>query len=489
MKTLHTQLATQPAVLAERLFKLERCGKYYESLMEVKEIWNDISKFPDVSGLEAKVAAEMLLRCGSLIGFYGHNKQIPNAQTKSRDLLIEARQRFLELYEEEKIAECENYLALAYWRTGELNEAKTWIEELVCHQIPETDYAVLYSHITKCLIFIAENKYSEIIVHLQNLEKTFLSHGDDCLNGDFYNALGIAFNELKNHTEALKCLESARFYYSKARHKIYLGTIENNLAQIYKLQGNFAKAHQMVDYSTKTFKQIKDRTREGFSLDTKAQVFFTELKYKEALQTVEKGIKILSKSENKAYLVETMLTKVKCLIFLDDFVSATMCLTDAVQIAKTYINEETAKNLIRDFEAVLQLKNAPVIEEKSAGNEDETENLELVLPSELSHFDDIQAIRIQNRNLEKFGLKKDSLAIAAAVAVKRGDLVAIAEKSTDEVIVGFYDTDFGIVCLETNDAEPLLFEENEVEILGKIIGVCHSEKNSAGKLMVEPIKI
>lgn len=489
MKNLHTQLATQTAVLAEKLFKLERCGRYEEALIEVKEIWEDISKLPNVEGVEAKNAAEILLRCGALIGFLGHIKQIPNTQTKSKDLLIEARQRFLELYEVEKIAECENYLAISYLRTGEINEAKTWLEELDSHQLLISNYAVLYSHISKCFIFIAENKYSEIIVHLQGLEKDFLNFGDACLCGDFYNALGLAYNELGEHSEALKNLELARFHHHKAQHKIYLGAIENNLAQIYKLQGNFAKAHQMVDYSTKTFKQIKDRTREGFSLDTKAQVFFTELKYKEALQTVEKGIKILSKSENKAYLVETMLTKVKCLIFLDDFVSATMCLTDAVQIAKTYINEETAKNLIRDFEAVLKAKNAPVIEEKTAENEDETENLELVLPAELAHFDDIQAIRIRNLNLEKFGLKKNSLAIAAAVAVKRGDLVAIAEKSTDEVIVGFYDTDFGIVCLETNDSEPHLFEENEVEILGKIVGVCHKEKNSAGKLMVEPIKI
>lgn len=489
MKNLHTQLATQPAVLAGKLFKLERCGRYEDALLEAREIWEDISKPLQIKGFETKDAAEILLRCGAMIGFLGNNKQIPNSQTRSKDLLTEARQKFLEIYEIEKIAECENYLALAYWRNGELDEAKLWIEELESHSLDISNYAVLFSKVVKCLILIAENKYSEIIVYLKNLEQAFLDFGDYCLCGDFYNALGAAYSKLGNQEEALSFLESARFYHQKAQHKIYLGAIENNLALLYKSQGNFAKAHQMIDYSTKTFKQIKDRTREGFSLDTKAQVFFTELKYKEALQTVEKGIKILSKSENKAYLVETMLTKVKCLIFLDDFVSATMCLTDAVQIAKTYINEETAKNLIKDFEAVLKTKNAPVIEENPSENEAETENLELVLPSELSHFDDIQAIRIQNRNLETFGLKKDSLAIAASVAVKRGDLVAIAEKTTDEVRVGFYDSDFGIVCLETHDSEPLLFDENEIEILGKIIGVCHSEKNSAGKLMVEPLKI
>lgn len=489
MKTLHTQLATQPAVLAEKLFKFERCGRYEEALAEAKEIWEDISKSPKIEQFEPKIAAELMLRCGTLIGFLGHNKQIINSQTRSKDLLSEARQRFLELYNVEKIAECENYLALAYWRAGELNEAKTWLEELLSHELPDFSYASLYSHITKCLILIAENKYSEIVVHLQGLESYFLTYGDPCLCGDFYNNLGIAFNELGNRTEALKCLETARFYHQKSQHKIYLGTIENNLAQMYKLQGNFGQAHKMVDSSTKTFRQIKDRTREGFSLDTKAQIFFSEFKFNEALQAVEKGLKILATSENKAYLVETMLTKVKCLIFSDDFVSATMFLTDAVQIAKTYISENAAKELIKDFELILQAKNSPITKESYAENEENIENLELALPLELSHYEEIQAIRVRNRQLEPVGLRKGSLAIVATVSVMRGDLVAVSEKATDAVSFGFYDNDFGIICLETVESEPQLFAENEIEVLGKIVGICHCEKNSSGSLIVEPLNI
>lgn len=489
MKVLHTHLALQPTILAKQLFQLERSGKYEKALTEVKEIWEDISESPQTKDFETKDAAEILLRCGALIGFLGHNKQIPNSQTRSKDLLTEARQKFLEICEPEKIAECENYLALAYWRSGELNEAKAWLEELESHNLEISNYAVLFSRIVKCLILIAENKYSEIIVNLKNSEKDFLNFADNCLCGDFYNALGIAFNETGNQKQALKELESARFYHQKAQHKIYLGTVENNLAQLYKLQGNFAKAHQLIDCSTKTFKQIKDRTREGFSLDTKAQIYFSEHKFADALKTAEKALKILSKSENKAYLVETMQTKVKCLLFSDDFVSATLCLTDAVQIARTYIGEEAAKNIIKDFEMVLQAKNSPIFDKNSAENADNVENLELVLPSELSKYENIQAIKIQNQKLENFGLKQNSLAVVAPIKVLRGDLTAISEKATDEIYFGFYDADFGIVCLETNDSELLLFDESEIEILGKIVGVCHTENRTSGKFHVEAIKL
>ena len=73
MKILHQQLATQSTVTTEKLFKLERCGRYEDALDEIKEFWNDFSVSPNVKDFEPRIAAEMLLRCGSLLGFWGHN--------------------------------------------------------------------------------------------------------------------------------------------------------------------------------------------------------------------------------------------------------------------------------------------------------------------------------------------------------------------------------------------------------------------------------
>lgn len=95
-----------------------------KKLAELRHIWGDTTVFPNVDDFEPRTAAEVVLRCGALIGFLGQIKQIPNAQEKSKNLLTEARNRFLDIYDVEKIAECENYLALAYTRTGELVEAE-----------------------------------------------------------------------------------------------------------------------------------------------------------------------------------------------------------------------------------------------------------------------------------------------------------------------------------------------------------------------------
>ena len=481
--------------MLKKLYKFERCGKYDEALAELGDIWDDTTKFPDVEEYESRTAAEIILRCGALIGFLGHNKQIPNSQEKSKNLLTEARNRFLDIYNVEKIAECENYLALAYWRTGELVEAETWIEESLTHNLSDSTHIRLYSYLTKSLIFLSSGKYEEVIKISTKLESNFQKYGDAFLNGSLCMNSGLALKNLGNKTEALKKLEQAKYYHQNAKHQIYLGIDENNLAQLLKLECRFTEAHEAIDNATKIFKRIKDRTREGFSLDTKAQIYFAEGKYKEALKTSEKAIAILNRSENKAYLVESYMTKAKTLVYLEDISIAILSLFDAVNIARTNISEETAIGLIKDFEKVRHEKDSPEIEKDVKEKKDvkETEpvsdNLELLLPPSIAHYTDIRGVWMSNDHLEKFGLRKGSLAIVAHDEVKRGDLVAMNEIASDSIICGFYDTDFGIVCLELANSEIQVFDEKDIEIFGKIIGVCKSEKNADGKMIVEPVNI
>ena len=483
MKILHTQTK----IVFQNLFRFERCGRYSDALAQLEGVWEDINALPNIEGLDAFEAAEMILRCGSLIGFDGHNKQISNAQEISKNLLTEARHRFVELNNVEKIAECENYLALAYWRTGESVEAETWLEQSLLRNISSSNNVRLYSKIIKCLILLSNKKYEEIILNLQNEENSFLSCSDNVLKGDFYNQYALALQELGQTSEALKYLELAGVYHRKSGHQIYLGAVENNLAQLYKIERRFAKAHEAIDRATKIFRKIKDRTREGFSLDTKAQIYFAEGRFNEALITIEAAIAIMLTSENLAYLVETYLTKTKILIYLDDISAATLCLFEAVQLAKANISEEAANNLVKEFENTLHEKNSFVADTIFTENKAEEETFELILPPSIAHYRNVQGIWIKNTHLEPFGLRKGSLAIVVREKIKRGDLVALSELATDAVSCGFYDADFGIVCLENGSGEPTLFDENDIKILGKIVGVCSSEKNSEGKMFVKPL--
>jgi tetratricopeptide (TPR) repeat protein len=491
MNIFHTDIS----VLTGNLFKLERSGRYEEALAELRPIWEDFNAFPDVDEFAPFAAAEIILRCGALIGFYGHSKIIPNSQEISKNLLTDARCRFFDFGDIEKIAECENYLALAYHRTGELGEAETFVSEALLHKLPNSSQIRLHSYLIRNVILGQLKRIDENLRHLQEVESDFLKYGTDLFKGDFYSHYGLNLRKNGNVAQALEKYKLAKHFFQKARHLTFLAIVENNLTYIYKSEGKLAEAHQAIDKVVKIFKELKDRTREGFALDTKAQIFCDEHKYPEALKVIEKAIGILIKSENADFLVETYLTKAKILLNLENFTAAFLCLSDAVQLARTKMSEEKAENLVKEFEALMKEKTPPVISktfaEKEIGEKEtgRAETLELVLHPTIAHYQEFQGIWIKNSHLENFGLQKNSLAVVTKADIKRGDLVAINEIATNSVMCGFYDSEFGIVCLEGIDEEPRLFDENDIEILGKIVGVGRSDKNSKGKIQVNPLNL
>jgi tetratricopeptide (TPR) repeat protein len=474
------------------LHALERSGKFEQSLIELRGIWDDVTTDPVVDDLDARVAANIYLRCGALIGFLGHSRQLPSAQDRSRNLLTRARSAFLESYQPEKIVECENYLALAYWRTGETNEAESWIEESRSHDIPDDSDARLYSHVIRQLILFSQKRFAEIYAEFGNLEETFVEHADNFVAGNFYMNFGLAAKNLGDIAEALDAVQKSRDYFTQAGNRIQLAMAENNLSQLYKIEGRFDEAHLAIDRATDLFKTLGDRTREGYSLDSKALIYLDEEKFDTAIEAVEQGIALLRKSENYGYLTETIATKARIQLFANDFSTATLTLLEAVELAKMRISEQAAVRLVRDFEQALEDRNAtrsrankPSPEKSGIASDD----LKLVLPTSISHYDDYQGVWINNSDLELYGLKKGSLAVVVPEKIGRGDLVALVELKTDLVSCGFYDCDFGIVCLEAGGSEPQLFDKSDVKILGKIVGVSDAKRNSDGSIEVRPLDL
>ncbi|MEO6050921.1 MAG: tetratricopeptide repeat protein, partial [Pyrinomonadaceae bacterium] len=169
----------------------------------------------------------------------------------------------------------------------------------------------------------------------------------------------------------------------------------------------FFKAHSSIENAAKIFRQLKDKTREGYALDTKASIYFAESKYGDALQTVEKALTILRNSENSAYLVDTLLTKAKILLFLDNFSDAVECLIEAVNITRVQTGAATLNRLISEFEAALNAKNGPRKKPLDDGD------FELILPQSIGHYSDYRGVWINNTRLEDVGLLKVPLRLSS----------------------------------------------------------------------------
>ena len=466
---------------------MERRGRYETGLAEIAENWSEPAFLPNTADTSEKDAAELLLRFAALLGFCGHNRQIANSQQRAKDILTGAHGTFLKVGDMPKAAECENYLALCYWRTGELNEAAVWVESALSKAI-EVSEVRLYALVTRSLVLLSQRRYAENIAECERHASLFFRFGNAFLTGSYCTNIGLSFKNARRFDEALRYLELARHYHQLSGHRVYLGTVENNLAQLYRTTRRFSRAHASIDAAIRLFKQLKDNTREGFALDTKALVYFDERRFTLGLKTVEAALKLLRRSENAVYITETLQTKFRLLLFLNDVVGAVATLHEALDIARVQIGEEAAAAI---FESFRECAN-----ERAAGPEPaamhapatERENLQLLLPGTLSRYEEYQGLWINNSHLEGTGLKKGSLAVVVRDEIKRGDLVAVTEIETDLVSCGFYDEDFGIVCLEGLNTEPQLFDSGAIKILGKIVGVCSGSRDDNGKLIVEPLE-
>ncbi len=476
-------------VLAKDLLNLEKKGEYVEALGKLKDLWNPEKQEPVLEGLDIDAAAEILLRCGSLVGFLGHLNQTPESQERSKNLLTKARARFLETGDKRKLAECETYLALSYSRTGEYREALNWCDESLSREIEESGFVRSFSIVAKSLILAISGKHDDALdfcfAHEQEVDRSEDEFILGCFNGNF----GIALKNRGRTLEAIDKFENSRAYHKQSGHMIYLGSVENDLALVYKKEGRFGEAQNAIECAVNTFEILGDKARMGASLDTKAQIFLDAGNYKEALVQSEESIKILKEGESTAFLADAYFTRAKTLVLMDDVASATLSLYKAMELARANAGIEAGERLAKEFEVVIRKKSLPQGLDTHGQNKIYGDDLELVFPPSMANYDDCEVVRIRNSHLEEIGIPVGSLAVVVEETIKRGDLIALSEIVNDSIICGFYDYFAGIVSLSGINTETLLFNTEEVKVLGKIIGVGAAEPDAGGKIHVKPFEV
>ena len=331
----------------------ESKGHYEKAFQCLAPFWDGYSQFPSAIGLTDAESAELFLRFGGIVGFLGNSQKITNSQEISKNLLTQARRKFLSLADVEKTAECENYLALAYERTGELTEAFDWLNESFSRNLPENHQTRINSFVIETLLDINGGKYEKVLQRGDELQEIFQKFASNSHNGSFHNNLAIAHKNLGHKDEALKHLKTARDFFQKANHQSYYGAAENNLAQLLHKVGLFEEAHHCAQNATRIFEQIGDKMREGYSFETRAQIFAAEGKFDQALKFVNSAIELLESGESHRNLVESYRTKVRILLYLDALPEALTVMVAAHNIAALYISQELSKEIIESVAAII----------------------------------------------------------------------------------------------------------------------------------------
>jgi tetratricopeptide (TPR) repeat protein len=449
----------------------ERRGEYEVGLLCFSEEWAAGEYSPDISGLPEELAAELRLRFASLLGYQGHLRKIKDSQVRARDILTESLAVFERLGNAEKAAECENHIALSYSRTGEYRESRTWLDAAMARNLQPTSIHRLATIMYGMLIDSSEMSFDPVLVTFRRYEELFSEWADDWIGSSFYVIAGVAFGELGRSEQALRCFEMGIARAEHSSIKPSLASIQNELAHLYMSLGRYEKAHASVDRGIELYRDIGDESREGMLLDTKATIYLQQGNFDAGLTTIERAISVLKDGENKGFLAEAYATEGKILVWLDDFSGGVSALFEAVQLAQTYSGRDFAKTLISQFEASLKKKNEGSSPGTNRANGLEEGELALLLPPALASHDHYQGVRVNNDHLQCVGVGRGSLVIAVPAKIGRGDLVVVREKESGEISCGFYDLDFGVLCLENCDSEPRLFDQDEVTVIGKVVGI------------------
>src|SRR5690349_16018182 len=98
--------------------RLEKAGEYEAAYEVLSEFWPDRAGPPNLSDLDAETKARLLLRVGSLAGWFGTTDQAMGSQEIAKDLITTGTEIFESLGQNRDAAEAQGDLALCYWREG-----------------------------------------------------------------------------------------------------------------------------------------------------------------------------------------------------------------------------------------------------------------------------------------------------------------------------------------------------------------------------------
>lgn len=294
--------------------QFENKGHYDAACKVLNDFWPRIGEAPKLADLEPSVAGELLLRAGVLTSIIGSQRQIPEAQETAKDLLTQSHTIFESRQNNKKIAEARTELALCYWRTGDLNEARDYLKEALALLTIDSELkakAILRLSIVE---HSAERDQAAFRI-LTKHAPLFLRINNHMLRGSYHVNLG---NRLENLAElgqhgdyidrALIEYAAASYHFELAEHRPYLASVETNLGYLYFKIQRFDEAKEHLDRARRILVTIKD-TRTAAQVDeTRARILLHEGRIAEAERVARSAVRVQENGGNITLLTEALIT-------------------------------------------------------------------------------------------------------------------------------------------------------------------------------------
>jgi tetratricopeptide (TPR) repeat protein len=284
-------------------------GQYEEAGEVLGELWRGVGIHPNVDSYPPVIAAETLLRCGSLSGFLAHS-QVEDAQEKAKDLLTEAFHIFRTLDLKTKVSEAQYELGVCYWRAGAFEEARIILNQARAEATPELLRKIV---IGRALVEIFSGRYEEAENLLIEFRPLFES-ASHALKGRWHGHMALALRRMAQGRielldKAIIEFTAAIYHYEQAGHERYCGSNLNNLAMLLYKLGRYQEAHEHIDKASQIFARLKDSGTAAQVEETRARVLLAEERYEEARRVISEVVDTFEKSGEQGLLAGALRIK------------------------------------------------------------------------------------------------------------------------------------------------------------------------------------
>jgi tetratricopeptide (TPR) repeat protein len=366
--------------------ELEESGDHEAARRAMGKLWQRIGERPNIEGLEAVTAVEVLLRVGVLTGWIGSANQIEVAQETAKNLISEAIGIFESLGYLKKILEAQTELSLCYWRIGEYGEARIILQSVLAKLTIDSELkakAILRSAIVEW----GANSYSEALLILTDAAPLFEKINSHVIKGSYHNQLAMVFRSLATSEQREEYLDralieyaAASFHFEKAGHTRYRANVENNLGFLFFKLGIFKEAHEHLDHARRLAVSLKDRVHTARIDETRARVFLAQKRNTEAEKIAGSAVNTLEQGGHYSILAEAQITHGMALARLGYYRQSLSAFQRAIEVS------ELSGALNRAGEAALtmieELGEHLTADERQA---DSKENVALV--EEMRHYE------------------------------------------------------------------------------------------------------
>jgi tetratricopeptide (TPR) repeat protein len=294
--------------------EFENKGEYDRACKVLSDYWPRIGELPKVAGLEPSTAAELLLRAGVLTGIIGGHRQIPDAQETAKDLLTQSHSIFESRQFIGKIAEALTELALCYWRTDQLNEARVCLKEALGVLTIDNELKAKALLRVAMVEHAAEHDQKAFRI-LTKHAPLFLRLNNHSLRGSYHINLAdrlVNLADSRSNTDyidrALIEYAAASYHFERAQHLPYLANVETNLGYLYFKINRLDEAKGHLDRARRMHVRNKDARRAAHVDETRARILLAQGRIAEAERVIRSAVRVQEKGGNSFYLTEALIT-------------------------------------------------------------------------------------------------------------------------------------------------------------------------------------